>query len=78
MQERRNSIANALELHLSRINPSIGVVVFDNELFKVDVTQLHQRHSLGCNRVTPAKSGSLLNTTTYVLTLIMCAEFNCV
>ena len=30
MQERRNSIANALELRLSCINPSIRVIVFHN------------------------------------------------
>ena len=52
--------------------------VFDNELFEAGVTQLNERHSLEYNRVTPVESGSLSNTsTTYVLTLIMHAEFKC-
>ena len=54
-----------------------GVVVFDNGPFEAGVTQLHERHSLECNRVTPAESGSLSSTrTTYVLTFIVHTEFN--
>ena len=56
-----------------------GAVLFDNEPLSAGVTQLHERHILQCNWATPAESGSLSNTTTkYVLILIMHAESNCV
>ena len=54
-------------------------ITFDNVPLGAGVTQLRERHSLECNWVTPAKRGSLLNTTTaYALTFIKHAEFNCV
>ena len=46
-------------------------MVFDNEPFKAVINQMHERCSLDCNRVTSAESGSLLDTTKYVLTFII-------
>ena len=47
-----------------------GLVAFDNKSLSAGVTQFR---SLLCNWVTPAESGSLLNSaTTYVLTFITC------
>ena len=52
-----------------------GLVVYDNQPSETGVTQLQERHRLESNRITPAESGFLSNTTTtYILTFIMYVE----
>ena len=76
---RQTATVKAYVAHDTDTVRTYGVVVFDDELPAAGATKLYERRRLDCNWITPASSGSLLNTpTTYVLIFIMYADLNCV